>query len=82
MSCTKARAGSLAHKANDRPRSLGTVFDGCPLPGAHAPLFSVPAGHMSVGLGDRMGELPIGPESVSAQKANTICSYETVVNLL
>ncbi|HEY5222961.1 MAG TPA: dihydroxyacetone kinase family protein, partial [Microbacteriaceae bacterium] len=41
----------VARKANDRTRSLGVAFDGCTLPGADAPLFSVPEGRMSLGLG-------------------------------
>lgn len=41
----------LARKANDATRSLGVAFDGCTLPGADAPLFTVPEGHMSLGLG-------------------------------
>ncbi len=41
----------LAIRTNCRTRSLGVAFDGCTLPGADAPLFSVPAGQMSLGLG-------------------------------
>ncbi|MCK6210422.1 dihydroxyacetone kinase family protein [Georgenia sp. EYE_87] len=41
----------LARRANDRTRSLGVAFNGCTLPGAAEPLFRVPAGVMSVGLG-------------------------------
>lgn len=41
----------IAWRANDRTRSLGVAFDGCTLPGADAPLFHVPEGQMSVGLG-------------------------------
>lgn len=41
----------LARKANYRTRSLGVAFDGCTLPGAEEPLFSVESGHMSLGLG-------------------------------
>ena len=41
----------LAIKANERTRSLGVAFDGCTLPGAGEPLFHVPAGQMSLGLG-------------------------------
>lgn len=41
----------LARHANDRTRTLGVAFSGCTLPGAHAPLFTVPDGMMSVGLG-------------------------------
>ncbi|MGR0158649.1 dihydroxyacetone kinase subunit DhaL [Paenarthrobacter nitroguajacolicus] len=41
----------LAIKTNYRTRSLGVAFDGCTLPGAADPLFHVPAGQMSLGLG-------------------------------
>jgi dihydroxyacetone kinase len=41
----------LARKANSRTRTLGVAFMGCTLPGAQAPLFTVPAGQMSIGLG-------------------------------
>jgi L-erythrulose 1-kinase len=41
----------LARKANDRTRSMGVAFSGCHLPGAANPLFTVPAGLMSIGLG-------------------------------
>ncbi|MEO5780968.1 MAG: dihydroxyacetone kinase family protein, partial [Arthrobacter oryzae] len=41
----------LAIRANYRTRSLGVAFDGCTLPGASEPLFHVPAGQMSLGLG-------------------------------
>ena len=41
----------LAIRTNYRTRSLGVAFGGCTLPGADAPLFTVPAGHMSLGLG-------------------------------
>ncbi|TFB65749.1 dihydroxyacetone kinase family protein [Cryobacterium sp. Hz9] len=41
----------LAMKANFRTRSLGVGFDGCMLPGATEPLFRVPDGQMSLGLG-------------------------------
>lgn len=41
----------LARLANYRTRTLGVAFDGCTLPGATEPLFRVPAGQMSLGLG-------------------------------
>ncbi|MFE4230591.1 dihydroxyacetone kinase subunit DhaL [Arthrobacter sp. NPDC056886] len=41
----------LAIKTNHRTRSLGVAFGGCTLPGADAPLFTVPEGQMSLGLG-------------------------------
>lgn len=41
----------LARHANDRTRTLGVAFSGCTLPGSEAPLFVVPDGMMSVGLG-------------------------------
>lgn len=41
----------LAALANSRGRSHGVAFAGCVLPGASEPLFTVPEGMMSVGLG-------------------------------
>ena len=41
----------LAAHANSRTRSHGVAFAGCTLPGADHPLFEVPAGVMSIGLG-------------------------------
>lgn len=41
----------VGRHANDRTRSFGVAFDGCTLPGAPAPLFAVPEGMMSIGLG-------------------------------
>ena len=41
----------LAIAANHRTRSLGVAFGGCTFPGADGPLFTVPDGMMSVGLG-------------------------------
>jgi dihydroxyacetone kinase len=41
----------VADRANRRTRSLGIAFSGCTLPGAAAPLFTVPEGRMAVGLG-------------------------------
>jgi dihydroxyacetone kinase len=41
----------VAHAANDATRTLGVAFDGCTMPGASDPLFTVPVGQMGVGLG-------------------------------
>ncbi len=41
----------VAQRANDRTRTMGVAFSGCTLPGADHPLFTVPDGKMSVGLG-------------------------------
>jgi dihydroxyacetone kinase len=41
----------LAHKANNWTRSFGVAFGGCTLPGQAAPLFTVAAGQMELGLG-------------------------------
>jgi dihydroxyacetone kinase len=41
----------LAHRANERTRTLGVAFSGCTLPGADEPLFTVPQGRMAVGMG-------------------------------
>lgn len=42
---------AIAEHANQRTRTIGVAFGGCTLPGASAPLFTVPAGRMAVGLG-------------------------------
>lgn len=48
--------------ANDRTRTLGVAFDGCTLPGADAPLFTVPDGTVGLGVGIHgepgIGEVP------------------------
>lgn len=41
----------VAGAANAATRTLGVAFDGCTLPGADAPLFTVPDGRMGLGLG-------------------------------
>lgn len=41
----------LARLANERTRSLGVAFAGCTFPGAAEPLFTVPEGMISIGLG-------------------------------
>ncbi|MDR6622526.1 dihydroxyacetone kinase family protein [Sinomonas atrocyanea] len=41
----------IGRRANERTRTLGTAFSGCTFPGADAPLFSLPEGHMGLGLG-------------------------------
>ena len=41
----------VAGLANERTRSIGVAFTGCTLPGADAPLFTVPEGRMGVGIG-------------------------------
>jgi dihydroxyacetone kinase len=46
-----AGVARVARHANDRTRSIGVAFDGCTLPGAPAPLFTVPTGRMAIGLG-------------------------------
>ena len=46
-----AEVERIARLANDRTVSFGVAFGGCTLPGAAAPLFSVPNGKMALGLG-------------------------------
>ena len=41
----------VAEAANAATRTLGVAFDGCTLPGADSPLFTVPDKQMGVGLG-------------------------------
>ncbi|WP_129337685.1 dihydroxyacetone kinase family protein [Cellulomonas endophytica] len=50
---------AAARHANARTRTLGVAFDGCTLPGADAPLFTVPDGAMGIGVGIH-GEPGIG----------------------
>ena len=46
-----ADVARLAQRAAERTRTLGVAFSGCTLPGADAPLFTVPDGKMAIGLG-------------------------------
>ncbi len=61
----------VARWANDRTRSFGIAFSGCTLPGADHPLFTVPEGQMSLGLGIHgepgIAEQPIGTADEIAQ---------------
>ena len=41
----------LGRAANAATRTLGVAFSGCTMPGANEPLFTVPAGHLGLGLG-------------------------------
>lgn len=41
----------IAELANSRTRSLGVALSGCSLPGSDSPLFTLPEGRMSVGMG-------------------------------
>src|ERR1700682_350463 len=41
----------VARRTNDATRTLGVAFDGCTLPGADRPLFTVMPGSMDLGLG-------------------------------
>jgi dihydroxyacetone kinase len=53
---------AAAEHANARTRTLGVAFDGCTLPGADAPLFTVPEGVFGLGVGIHgepgIGEVP------------------------
>jgi dihydroxyacetone kinase len=53
----------LARHANSQTRTIGVAFAGCTLPGDSTPLFTVPPGRMSVGLGIH-GEAGIAEEPV------------------
>jgi dihydroxyacetone kinase len=55
----------VAEAANTATRTLGVAFDGCTLPGAEAPLFTVPAKQMGVGLGIH-GEPGVSDEPMSS----------------
>jgi dihydroxyacetone kinase len=61
----------LAISANAKTFTLGIAFDGCTLPGAEEPLFTVPEGHMSIGLGIHgepgIEDMPLGTASEIAE---------------
>ncbi len=42
---------AVGQRANNATRSFGVAFDGCTLPGAAKPLFTVADGQMAIGLG-------------------------------
>jgi dihydroxyacetone kinase len=48
---TLQRVWEFADHANRRTRSFGIAFTGCTLPGATAPLFTIPPGRMGIGIG-------------------------------
>jgi D-erythrulose 4-kinase len=56
---------AVARRANAAVRSYGIAFSGCTLPGASRPLFTVPDGQMSLGLGvhgeSGVGDSPLRP---------------------
>ncbi|NJQ17677.1 dihydroxyacetone kinase subunit DhaK, partial [Streptomyces bohaiensis] len=60
-----------ARHADARTRSFGIAFGGCTLPGADAPLFTVPEGRMAVGLGIHgepgIGEAPLPTADEAAE---------------
>ncbi|MCV9967190.1 dihydroxyacetone kinase family protein [Pararhizobium sp. BT-229] len=57
----------VTRRANDRTVSFGVAFKGCTLPGAPAPLFTVPHGQMALGLGIH-GEPGIKEEAIVSAK--------------
>jgi dihydroxyacetone kinase len=63
----------VAKAANAATRTLGVAFDGCTLPGADKPLFTVPEGHMGLGLGIH-GEPGVAEEAMptAADLAKTL----------
>ena len=63
----------VAEAANAATRTLGVAFDGCTLPGADKPLFTVPEGHMGLGLGIH-GEPGVAEEAMptAADLARTL----------
>jgi dihydroxyacetone kinase len=63
----------VAEAANAATRTLGVAFDGCTLPGADHPLFTVPEGQMGVGLGIH-GEPGVAEEAMptAAELAATL----------
>lgn len=54
----------VTRHANDRTFTIGVAMSGCTLPGADAPLFTVPEGSLAIGLGIHgepgLSEVPLG----------------------
>lgn len=63
----------VAEASNAATRTLGVAFDGCTMPGADHPLFTVPEGHMGLGLGIH-GEPGVADEPMptAAELAKTL----------
>ncbi|WP_066583109.1 dihydroxyacetone kinase family protein [Cellulomonas timonensis] len=59
-----------ARRANERTRSMGAAFSGCTLPGATAPLFTVPSDVTALGLGIHgepgIRDVPLGTADATA----------------
>ncbi|MDO4919367.1 dihydroxyacetone kinase family protein [Kocuria sp.] len=57
MGAAAARGDSLdeveriGRAVNEHTRTMGVAFSGCTMPGADSPLFTVPEGHLGLGLG-------------------------------
>lgn len=62
----------VSQHANDLIRSFGVAFDGCTLPGADHPLFTVPDGVVALGLGIHgepgVGERPLPSAGALAEE--------------
>ncbi|OKH68585.1 D-erythrulose 4-kinase [Mycolicibacterium obuense] len=58
----------VAEASNAATRTLGVAFDGCTMPGADHPLFTVPEGKMGVGLGIH-GEPGVADEPMPTAEA-------------
>lgn len=68
----------LGRAANDATRTLGVAFTGCTMPGAGEPLFSVPDGHLGLGLGIHgepgIRDVPMLPaRELAALLADEVC---------
>jgi len=63
----------VAEASNAATRTFGVAFDGCTLPGADEPLFTVPEGKMGIGLGIH-GEPGVADEAMpsAAELAETL----------
>ncbi|MGN7191275.1 MULTISPECIES: dihydroxyacetone kinase family protein [unclassified Curtobacterium] len=61
----------LGNAANAATRTIGVAFSGCTMPGATGPLFSVPDGHLGLGLGIHgepgIRDVPVLPATDLAQ---------------
>ncbi|WP_102959608.1 dihydroxyacetone kinase family protein [Mangrovicella endophytica] len=68
----------VAELANRRTVSIGVAFNGCTLPGAKEPLFTVPKGQIGIGLGIH-GEPGINEERTMPAKALATLLVDTLL---
>ena len=71
--CHTRRCRAGGPKTNDATRTLGVAFDGCTLPGADRPLFTVRAGHHGIGSGHPRRARGVQPRHADRRRPGQRC---------